>query len=212
MTPRVVNQQNRAVSLALSIVIVLTMNTFAVIVLAITATVNGFTAHNRQWMPRSVKSTSSLSMSAGGVVITGGANGVGFAYAGEFMDRGYNVVICDIQDATTAAKSLAARHPNGKIYHTKCDVSDSASVQKLGQFAVEKLGTVNYWINNAGINGGRRSLREVPFGMVEAVVKVNLLGILYCTKVAMDIMAEQVSNATIHNELKCREESNNTLI
>jgi hypothetical protein len=29
--------------------------------------------------------------------------------------------------------------------------------------------------------------------MVEAVVKVNLLGILYCTKVAMDIMADQVS-------------------
>lgn len=132
-------------------------------------------------------------MSAGGVVITGGANGVGFAYAGEFMDRGYSVVICDIQDATTAAKSLASRHPNGKIYHTKCDVSDSDSVQKLGKFAKEKLGTVNYWINNAGINGGRRALREVPFGMVEAVVKVNLLGILYCTKVAMDIMAEQVS-------------------
>lgn len=183
------------------------MKAFAVIVLAIAATVNGFTTHNRQWMPRSVKSTSSLSMSAGGVVITGGANGVGFAYAGEFMDRGYDVVICDIQDATTAAKSLAARHPNGKIYHTKCDVSDSASVQKLGQFAVEKLGTVNYWINNAGINGGRRALREVPFGMVEAVVKVNLLGILYCTKVAMDVMAEQVSTTTIHREQRCRDQS-----
>ena len=86
-------------------------------------------------------------MPDGGVVITGGANGVGFAYAGEFMDRGYSVVICDIKDGTTAAKSLAARHPNGKIFHTKCDVSDSASVQKLGKFAKEKLGTVNYWIN-----------------------------------------------------------------
>ena len=137
-----------------------------------------------------------MSMSAaGGVVITGGANGVGFAYAGEFMDRGYDVVICDIQDATAAARSLAKNHPNGKIFHTKCDVSDSSSVVQLGQFAKEKLGTINYWINNAGINGGRRSLREVPFNTVEAVVKVNLLGILYCTKVAMDIMAEQVSKS-----------------
>jgi chlorophyll(ide) b reductase len=137
--------------------------------------------------------TASSSSSAGGVVITGGANGVGFAYAGEFMDRGFDVVICDIQDSTTAAKALAARHPNGRIFHTKCDVSDAASVQKLGIFAKENLGTINHWINNAGINGGRRSLREVPFGAVEAVVKVNLLGILYCTKVAMDIMADQVS-------------------
>lgn len=40
--------------------------------------------------------------------------------------------------------------------------------------------------------GGRRDLRDVPVGQVEAVVKVNLLGILLCTKVAMDIMGEQV--------------------
>jgi hypothetical protein len=141
----------------------------------------------------SSSSSSSALFAAGGVVITGGANGVGFAYAGEFLDRGFDVVICDIQDSTTAAKALAARHGNnGRIFHTQCDVSNPESVQKLGIFAKENLGTITHWINNAGINGGRRSLREVPFGMVEAVVKVNLLGILYCTKVAMDIMADQV--------------------
>lgn len=48
-----------------------------------------------------------------------------------------------------------------------------------------------YWINNAGINGGRRALTELSMQQVETVVKVNLLGIFYCTKVAMDIMAEQ---------------------
>ena len=36
-------------------------------------------------------SPSQLMMSAGGVVITGAAGGVGFAYAGEFMDRGVSV-------------------------------------------------------------------------------------------------------------------------
>lgn len=43
------------------------------------------------------------------------------------------------------------------------------------------------------MNGGRRALRDVPVSQVELVVKVNLLGILLCTKVAMDIMADQVS-------------------
>jgi chlorophyll(ide) b reductase len=138
-------------------------------------------------------SRSMLAMSAGGVVITGSAGGVGFAYAGEFMDRGYDVVICDVKDCTQAAKALAARHKNGTVYHTKCDVSDNASIMKMGQFAKKKLGTINYWINNAGVNGGRRPLREVSPSQVEMVVKVNLLGILLCTKVAMDIMAEQVS-------------------
>jgi len=42
-----------------------------------------------------------------------------------------------------------------------------------------------------GINGGRRDLRDVPVEQVEMVVKVNLLGILLCTKVAMSIMENQ---------------------
>ena len=61
----------------------------------------------------------------------------------------------------------------------------------MGVFAKEKLGNIGYWINNAGINGGRRALSELTMKQVETVVKVNLLGIFYCTKVAMDIMAEQ---------------------
>lgn len=137
-------------------------------------------------------------MADGGVVITGAAGGVGFAYAGEFLDRGYDVVICDVKDCSSAANALTARHPNGKVFHTKCDVSDAKSVNQLGQFAKEKLGTIGYWVNNAGVNGGRRALRDVPVEQVELVVKVNLLGTLLGTKVAMDIMAEQVrSDATL---------------
>jgi len=146
--------------------------------------------------PNTRSSSSSLrpitSLNAQGVVITGAAGGVGYAYAGEFMDRGYDVVICDVKDCSAAARALTQKHPNGgKVYHTKCDVSDAASVEKLGEFATKNLDTVNYWINNAGINGGRRDLRDVPVSQVEAVVKVNLLGILLCTKVAMSIMEQQ---------------------
>ena len=85
-------------------------------------------------------------------MITGGAGGVGFAYAGEFMNRGYDVVICDVQDCSSAAKALEDRHGSngGKIFHTKCDVSNVKDVEKLGQFAQKNLGTIGYWINNAG--------------------------------------------------------------
>ena len=51
--------------------------------------------------------------------------------------------------------------------------------------------TPSVFLGIPGINGGRRALSDVPFSTVEAVVKVNLLGILFCTKVAMDIMGEQ---------------------
>lgn len=136
-------------------------------------------------------------MPDGGVVVTGSAGGVGFAYAGEFMDKGYDVVICDVKDCSTAAKALTAQHPNGNVFYTKCDVSNSDDCKALGEFAKSKLGNIGYWINNAGINGGRRALRELTMEQVETVVKVNLLGIFFCTKVAMDIMAEQ-ENFTGH--------------
>jgi len=127
----------------------------------------------------------------GGVVITGSAGGVGWAYAGEFMERGYDVVICDVKDCTTAAAALEQKHKNAKVFHTQCDVSDSESVLNLAKFAKDNLGTVTHWINNAGINGGRRDLRDVPISQVEMVVKVNLMGTLLSTKAAMEIMGEQ---------------------
>lgn len=144
----------------------------------------------------SLLSTSSLqAMPDGGVVITGSAGGVGYAYASEFLQRGYNVVICDVKDCSVAAAALTRKHPPtagcGQVFHTQCDVSDKTSVQKLGAFAQANLGTIGYWINNAGINGGRRELRDVPMEAAELVVKVNLIGIILCTKVALDILGSQ---------------------
>jgi len=129
---------------------------------------------------------------AGGVVITGGAGGVGFAYANEFIERGYNVVICDVKDCSAPAQAIQQRHPKGgKIYHTKCDVGSAKDVAALGEFAKSKLGRIGFWINNAGVNGGRRDLRDVPVQQAELVVRVNLIGTILCTKVAMDIMGDQ---------------------
>jgi len=128
------------------------------------------------------------------VVITGGANGVGYAYADSFIKRGHNVVICDVRDPAAAIAALEAKHQGpaaGKVYGCVTDVSKSESVEALGAFAKEKLGTIDYWINNAGINGGRRPMTSLTTGTLEAVVNVNLIGLLLCTKVALDMMQAQ---------------------
>ena len=128
------------------------------------------------------------------VVITGGANGVGYAYADSFMRRGHNVVICDVRDPEAAVAALEAKHQDpdaGKVYGCITDVSKAESVEALGAFAKEKLGTIDYWINNAGINGGRRPMTTLSTSTLEAVVNVNLIGLLLCTKVALDIMQSQ---------------------
>ena len=87
--------------------------------------------------PSPTKPTSSLlAMPGGGVVITSSAGGVGYAYAAEFLDRGYDVVICDVKDCSTAAEASSTKHPNGNVFYTECDAE---SCRKLGTFAKEKL-------------------------------------------------------------------------
>jgi len=134
-----------------------------------------------------------VAMSTRGIVITGGAGGVGYAYADEFMRRGHWVVICDVKDPAQAVDALREKHAGGigRVYGTVCDVSSAPSVEALAQFAKESVGTVHYWINNAGINGGRRPFTTLSTSAVESVVRVNLVGVLLCTKAALDLMQEQ---------------------
>jgi len=143
--------------------------------------------------PSSRSAAADISMSTRGIVITGGAAGVGYAYADEFMQRGHWVVICDIKNPEDAVKTLREKHAGGlgRVEGIECDVSDAESVQKLADFAKEQIGTVHYWINNAGINGGRRPFTTLSTSTVEAVVKVNLVGVLVCTKIALELMQNQ---------------------
>ena len=56
----------------------------------------------------------SATMSTKGVVITGGAGGVGYAYADELMRQGHWVVICDVKDPSAAVETLRQKYEGGE--------------------------------------------------------------------------------------------------
>ncbi|KAJ1461365.1 hypothetical protein M885DRAFT_507306 [Pelagophyceae sp. CCMP2097] len=127
-----------------------------------------------------------------GVVITGGAAGVGYAYADEFLRRGHRVMICDVRDPAAPVAALKAKYgAEAPIFGREVDVSSSASVRAFAADCTATVGTVHHWVNNAGINGGRRPFMDVPDDVIERVVSVNLFGVLICTKVAMELMMSQ---------------------
>jgi chlorophyll(ide) b reductase len=125
-------------------------------------------------------------------VITGGANGVGFAYAKEFLRLGHRVVIADVANLDAPVAALKREFGEAApVFAKRTDVSVWADVDALGDFAAESLGAVHHWINNAGVNGGRRALLDVPVSEVQKVVQVNLLGKIFCTKRALELLGKQ---------------------
>src|SRR4051794_6112847 len=92
-------------------------------------------------------------------VITGGANGIGFAAAQRMARAGMNVVIADRdQGALDAAQNtLADIIAPTKILARACDVSEPAQIESLRDATLGRFGNVHLLMNNAGwgMNPGR---------------------------------------------------------
>lgn len=88
-----------------------------------------------------------------GVVITGGTKGLGYSLAREFLARDEKVVICgrNKDRLHAAVNALQDEYHGATIQGIQCDVSSPSDVAALASFAVEELGTVHFWINNAGM-------------------------------------------------------------
>jgi NAD(P)-dependent dehydrogenase (short-subunit alcohol dehydrogenase family) len=85
-------------------------------------------------------------------VITGGARGIGYAIARRLAQAGAEVVIGDkdIKGATVSADTLSKEF-KVRAFPCALDVADARSVARLADVAVEKLGTIEIWVNNAGV-------------------------------------------------------------
>jgi NAD(P)-dependent dehydrogenase (short-subunit alcohol dehydrogenase family) len=93
-----------------------------------------------------------VSLAGRHAVITGGARGIGYAIARRLAEAGAEVVIGDkdIKGATTSADTIS-REFKVRAFPCALDVADARSVARLADVAVEKLGTIEIWVNNAGV-------------------------------------------------------------
>lgn len=87
-----------------------------------------------------------------GVVITGGASGIGLATAKKFAAQGANIVLTDIEEGALAiAQAEIDALGSGKVVTYVCNVADHDAVLKLADFSFDALGKVHIVFNNAGI-------------------------------------------------------------
>nr|POE50469.1 putative chlorophyll(ide) b reductase nyc1, chloroplastic [Quercus suber] len=100
---------------------------------------------------------------------------------------------------TTASGSARKNLQHAKVVGIACDVSEPDDVQKLANFAVNELGSINIWINNAGTNKGFRPLLQFSDEDVKQIVSTNMVGSLLCTREAMRVMKNQAKGGHIFN-------------
>jgi len=107
-------------------------------------------------------------------VITGGARGIGLAYATRFVKEGAKVVIGDLLDKEggEAVKTLGA----DKAFYVRCDVTKKAEVDALMDAAVKKFGRLDSCIANAGISTHADFL-DVTEADWDRVMAINVKGV-----------------------------------
>ena len=113
----------------------------------------------------------------GGVVVTGAARGIGLAIARSSAQKGYGVVIADIDETagTEAAASIEAA--GGRAMFRKVDVSDRASVAAAIAACEDEYGFLHAIVNNAGFNRPQPFL-ETSEENWNQIMSVNGLGVL----------------------------------
>ena len=123
-------------------------------------------------------------------VITGGAAGIGFAYAKRFLAEGARVVVADIADPRPAVDKLDAR---GRALGLSTDVSDAASVRAMVAAALARFGRIDVLVNNAAVFATLKPQRfdEIPEAEWDRVMAVNVKGVWNCARAVAPAMRAQ---------------------
>lgn len=122
----------------------------------------------------------------GSAVVTGAARGFGLEIARRLVDRGHQVVLCDVDEAEVkaAAESLGPR-----AVGMAADVRDPEAHRRVAA-AAAGLGPVEVWVNNAGVAFAAKAW-EHSDDDVRRTIEVNLLGAMYGSRAAVDAMGSR---------------------
>ena len=115
------------------------------------------------------------------VLVTGAADGIGWATAQWFAEQGWSVALFDLNGALAAerAKALGPQHSGWA-----CDVTDAAALERLPGDIVAKHGRLDILVSNAGITRDQLLMRMKREDW-DAVIATNLTATFTLTQAAM---------------------------
>lgn len=134
-------------------------------------------------------------------IVTGGGGGLGTSFAGALAAEGANVVLADVKPELAKANAEAInQRDGGRALAVACDVSQADSVQALVEAAMERFGSLDILINNAGGSLGvpQKPIDQVGEADWDLVIAVNLKGTFLCTRAAATYMKKTGSGKIVN--------------
>ena len=124
-------------------------------------------------------------------IVTGGARGLGKAFALRLAEEGARIVIGDILDSTHVANQIIEK--GGSAVSVYANVSNEDSSKNMALKAIECFGRIDILINNAGIFAGlgRKPFYEISGEEWDRVMEVNLKSVFLCCKAVFPQMKRQ---------------------
>lgn len=121
------------------------------------------------------------------VVITGASSGIGQATAARLAQGGAKVVLSARRAERLAESVHQITHAGGMASYFCADVTSMEDVQGLAEFALKTYGTIDVWVNNAGLMP-LSFLNKRKVDEWDQMVDVNIKGVLYGIAAAIPIM------------------------
>ena len=124
------------------------------------------------------------------VFITGAGNGIGAGCAHLFADKGWSVVVTDVDKEAIARTmhTLSTKHPKQRHLALPINVTREDSVKAAVANTIEEFGTVDAAINCAGIEGDRGLLHGIDEATFDRVFSVNVKGVFLSMKYELRAM------------------------
>jgi len=130
-------------------------------------------------------------------VVTGAARGIGRSIAERLGEEGASVVVADI-DAEEARETAAELGETGIAAEAVgCDVTSVDDVTAMVERTVDRFGSLDVLVNNAGI-GSSGSVLDLDFEEWHRVIDVNLNGVFNCSRVAAPELVEAGGGSIIN--------------
>lgn len=132
-------------------------------------------------------------------IITGAGQGIGKAIARRLAKDGMNIAIADINlETAQAAADEIAKEFGGEAMAIKCNVSQEEEVNAAVQAVLDRFGTIDVLVNNAGVLSLKKPFVEYTKADWDKLFSINFMGDVFFCKAVIPTLKEKKSGRIIN--------------